>query len=292
MATKNISTFSIIARDPETNELGIAVQSKFLAVGSAVPWAKANVGAIATQAMANLDIGEIGLQLLAKGYSAHDCAEALKKLDDNIEHRQFGIVDAKGHAISFTGSACFDYAGGYAEENLACQGNILVSKATVDALVNTFKATEGSLAYRLICALDVAAEAGGDKRGRQSAALLIVKEKGSYGGYNDRYIDLRVDDDPEPIHKLMELYQLHKLYFTKPTDEDLRAIDKQINHQIQNALKVLGFYQDDLSDQFDEKTKEAYEAFCGFENYEERVVEGAFIDKTVLEKLLEKALLK
>jgi uncharacterized Ntn-hydrolase superfamily protein len=284
---KTIATFSIVARDPLTQELGIAVQSKFLAVGSAVPWAKANVGAIATQAMANLDIGELGLHLLAKGYSAQQTAEALKQLDDNIEHRQFGIVDAKGNAVSFTGSQCFDYAGGYAEENLAVQGNILVSKATVDALRDTFKNTEGSLAFRLISALQAAQVAGGDKRGRQSASLYIVKEKGSYGGYNDRYIDLRVDDDPEPIDKLMDLYRLHQLYFTKPTEKDLLIITPELALSMQDALSNLGYYQGAHTGVFDELTRVAYESFCGWENFEERVVSEAKIDRSVYAHLLQ-----
>jgi uncharacterized Ntn-hydrolase superfamily protein len=284
---KTIATFSIIARDPNTQELGIAVQSKFLGVGSAVPWAKANVGAIATQAMANLDFGEIGLQLLAKGYSAHETAEALKQLDDNIEHRQFGIVDAHGRAVSFTGSQCFDFAGGYAEENLAVQGNILVSQATVDALRDTFKTTVGTLAFRLISALQAAQEAGGDRRGRQSAALYVVKEKGSYGGYNDRYIDLRVDDDPEPIEKLMELYRLHQLYFTRPTEDDLLVADYTLTLNLQTALKKLGYYTDELHGNFDVATQNAYESFCGWENFEERVVSEAKVDKSVYTYLIQ-----
>lgn len=283
---KPIATFSIVARDPQTEELGIAVQSKFLAVGSAVPWAKAKVGAIATQAMANLDIGEIGLHLLAKGYSAQDVLEALKQLDANIEHRQFGIVDAQGRSVSFTGSQCFDYAGGYAEDNLAVQGNILVSKATVDALATTFKETQGTLAYRLIKALDAAQAAGGDKRGRQSAAVLVVKEKGSYGGYNDRYIDLRVDDDPEPIERLMHLYRLHELYFTKPQAHELLELTPERCLQLQTALQKLGYYKGLLSGRYDETTRSAYEAFCGWENFEERVVAGTQVDAFVFKHLV------
>ena len=284
---KPIATFSIVARDPITDELGIAVQSKFLAVGSAVPWAKAKVGAIATQAMANLDIGELGLQLLAKGYNAVETAEALKQLDHNIEHRQFGIVDAKGGSVSFTGALCFDYAGGHAETNLAVQGNILISKATVDALATTFKSTQGTLAHRLISALDAAQAAGGDKRGRQSASLYIVKANGSYGGYNDRYIDLRVDDDPEPIQKLKHLYHLHTLYFTKPSAEDLLELSPERVQQVQTALKTLGYYTGEVSGVYDDSTRSAYEGFCGWENFEERVVQGNKIDQFVFNHLLE-----
>ncbi len=283
---KPIATFSIVARDPLTGELGVAVQSKFLAVGSAVPFAKANVGAIATQALANLDFGEIGLNLLQKGYSAEQVMEALKQLDPNIEDRQFGIVDAKGRSASFTGRNCFDYAGSIAEENLACQGNILVSEATVKALATTFKQTTGTLARRLVAALDAAQHAGGDRRGRQSASLLVVKEKGSYGGYNDRYIDLRVDDDPEPIEKLSHLLDLHEMYFNKPTPEEIVNVDTEIAKQIQVALKKRGYYQGEITGVYNEMTRNAYASFCGWENYEERVLEGNQVDRNVLAILI------
>lgn len=283
---KPIATFSIVGRDPLTGELGVAVQSKFLAVGSAVPYAKANVGAIATQALANLDFGEIGLSLLQKGYTAQQVMEALKQLDSNIEDRQFGIVDAKGGSVSFTGRNCFDYAGSIAEENLACQGNILVSDATVKALADTFKQTTGTLARRLVAALDAAQHAGGDRRGRQSASLLVVKEKGSYGGYNDRYIDLRVDDDPEPIEKLSHLLDLHEMYFNKPTPEEIVEVDIEIAKQIQVALQKRGYYQGEINGFYDEMTRNAYASFCGWENYEERVLEGNQVDRNVLAILL------
>jgi len=283
---KPIATFSIVARDPLTGELGVAVQSKFLAVGSAVPFAKAHVGAIATQALANLDFGEIGLSLLQKGYTAQQVMEALKQLDPNIEDRQFGIVDAKGGSVSFTGRNCFDYAGSIAEVNLACQGNILVSEATVKALADTFKQTSGTLARRLVAALDAAQYAGGDRRGRQSASLLVVKEKGSYGGYNDRYIDLRVDDDPEPIEKLSHLLDLHAMYFNKPTAEEIVEVDSNIAKQIQVALQKRGYYYGEIDGVYDEMTRNAYASFCGWENVEERVLEGNQVDRNVLAILL------
>ena len=286
---KNIATFSIIARDETTQELAIAVQSKFLAVGSAVPFAKANVGAIATQAMANLDFGPIGLQLLEKGYSPTQVKQAFIQLDPEIEHRQFGIVSATGESISFTGSKCFDYAGGYFEKNLACQGNILISKQTIDAMVETFKSSKGTLARRCVLALEQAQEGGGDKRGRQSASLLVVKENGSYGGYNDRYIDLRVDDDPQPIKKLAHLLDLHEMYFEKTKEEDILTLDQQLIATIQQALQKLLFYQGSITKEFDENTKEAFEAFCGFENFEERVLAYPYVDKNVIDFLINKA---
>jgi uncharacterized Ntn-hydrolase superfamily protein len=286
---KTIATFSIVARDPLTGEIGIAVSSKFLAVGSAVPWARANVGAIATQALANLEFGPVGLDLLQKGYSAQKVCDSLKARDPHIEDRQFGIVDSKGRSATFTGKNCFDYAGGIAEENLACQGNILVGKDTVNTLAKTFKSTQGSLAYRLVKALEAAQEAGGDKRGRQSAALLVVKANGSYGGYNDRYIDLRVDDDPQPIKKLMALLHLHQMYFNKTAEEDKLMIDSKIALKIQEALKSLGYYKGQLNGEYNDQTRKAFDNFCGWENFEERVNEGLIVDKNVLDVLLKKA---
>jgi uncharacterized Ntn-hydrolase superfamily protein len=283
-----IATFSIIARDPLTGELGVAVQSKFLAVGSAVGWAKAGAGAIATQAMANLDFGELGLIILNKGYSAAQTMEALKALDPQIEDRQFGIVDALGNAVSFTGKNCFDYAGGITEANLACQGNILVSRETVQALADTFKLSEGSLARRLVLALDAAQNAGGDRRGRQSASLLVVKPGGSYGGYNDRYIDLRVDDDLEPIKKLAHLLDLHEMYFNKPLPEEIIEVDSELAQKIQSQLTKLGYYHGLINGDFDEATIHAYNDFCGWENYEERILDGKRVDRNVIEALFAK----
>lgn len=285
---RNISTFSIAARDPKTGELGIAVQSKFLAVGAVVPWAKAGVGAIATQAAANLDYGELGLKLLKKGYSPQAVLDALLALDDGREDRQVGIVDAKGNSVTYTGKNCFPWAGGIAGQDFACQGNILVSEATVDALKETFLKTEGPLAKRLVAALDAAQDAGGDRRGRQSAALLVVKEKGSYGGYNDRYIDLRVDDHPDPIKELIRLLDLYNMYFSKTTEEERMKVTPETVLRVQEALRNLGYYDGPVSGAFDEKTKNAYKNFCEFENFEERLCEGDFVDKRVIEFLLNK----
>lgn len=282
---KTIATFSIIARDPETNELGIAVQSKFLAVGSAVPYAKAGVGAIATQALANLSFGEIGLNKLAEGWSVQDVRDHLIALDPEIEQRQFGIVDAQGNTITFTGSQCFDHASGHAEMNLAVQGNILVSRDTIDALVEGFKSAEGSLARRLIIALDKGQNAGGDKRGRQSAALLVVKEKGSYGGYNDRYIDLRVDDDPEPIHKLSHLLDLFEMTFDKTKEEDKVKLNPELILKMQMQLQKLDFYAGPMNGIYDPLTRSAFEAWAGYENYEERMHSNDIVDQKVIDVL-------
>ena len=237
---KTISTFSIVARDPSTGELGIAVQSKFLAVGAMVPWAKAGIGAVATQAAANLHFGELGLELLARGYSARETLDALLALDEGREERQLGIVDANGNSAAFTGSRCHSWAGHINGENFSCQGNILVSSATVEALADTFQNSEGPLADRLVLCLDRAQDAGGDRRGRQSAALLVVQEGASYGGYNDVKIDLRVDDHPDPIKELRRLLDLHELYFGETLERV--AADAETTMAVQRRLSELGYY--------------------------------------------------
>lgn len=209
---EEVATFSIVGFDPATGELGVAVASKFLAVGAVVPWAKAGVGAIATQAYANTTYGPEGLRLLASGLSAHEVIDSLTTRDPDRERRQVGIVDAQGNSATFTGKECIAWAGGRVGKHYACQGNILVSKATVDAMAQTFENTQGELAFRLLKALKAGEEAGGDSRGKQSAALLVVKEGGGYLGLNDRYIDLRVDDDPEPIDELERLLKIQLSY--------------------------------------------------------------------------------
>lgn len=288
---KNISTFSIVARDPVTQELGVAVQSKFLAVGAVVPWAKANVGAIATQAYANLDYGELGLALLKKGYTAEETLKALLALDEGRGDRQVGIVDAQGNAVSYTGERCHLWAGGLYGDNYACQGNILVSGDTVTALADTFESTEGTLARRLLEALKAAQSAGGDSRGRQSAALLIVRENGSYGGYNDRAIDLRVDDDPQPIEKLEHLLTLHEMYFEAPAKKDHLDVTPEIAGKLRKALEKLGYAVDShaAAPYFEGPLKAAYEAFAGNENYEVRLLQGEVIDRRTYQHLLMKA---
>ena len=288
---KNISTFSIVARDPITGELGVAVQSKFLAVGAVVPWAKANVGAIATQAYANLDYGDLGLKLLEKGYTAEETLKALLALDEGREDRQVGIVDAQGNAVSFTGERCLLWAGGLYGDHYACQGNLLVSGDTVTAMADTFEAGDGTLARRLLEALKAAQAAGGDRRGRQSAALLIVRENGSYGGYHDRAIDLRVDDDPEPLEKLEHLLTLHEMYFEAPAQRDHLSVTPDIARHLHEALKKLGYDPGPLSSHpyYEGPLKEAFETFAGMENYEVRLLQGQVIDQRTYQHLLEKA---
>ena len=274
-------TFSIVGFDPQTKELGVAVASKFLSVGAVVPFAKAGVGAIATQSWANLDYGKNGLEMLEKGMSPEEVLKELVENDDKSGSRQVGIVDASGQSITFTGEDCFDWAGGFAGENFAAQGNILVDQHTVEAMKTTFKQREGSLAERLLAALHAGDIAGGDSRGKQSAALLIVKENGSYGGYNDRYIDLRVDDHEEPVQELARLLKLHQLYFETTLSEDIVAIEGELAIELQNLLYENGHLNRELTEHDD--LLDAVQSYHLIENFDERVQTRGFIDTKVVE---------
>jgi uncharacterized Ntn-hydrolase superfamily protein len=209
-ASDTIATFSIVAFDSATGDLGVAVQSKFFAVGSVVPWARADVGAVASQAFGNTTFGPRGLDLLASGKSPEEVLDSLLAGDPDREQRQVGVVDRRGRSATYTGKKCLNWAGGRAGVRYTCQGNILTGPEVVEAMARAFEATSGLLGDRLLAALDAGQAAGGDSRGMQSAALLIVRDKGGYGGYNDRYCDLRVDDATNPFVELRRLYNLWK----------------------------------------------------------------------------------
>jgi uncharacterized Ntn-hydrolase superfamily protein len=277
-----VSTFSIVGFDPATGDLGVAVESKFLGVGAVVPWAKAGVGAIATQSWANTTYGPKGLELLAQGKSPEDVMDALTSPDEHRALRQVGIVDARGRAATYTGNECFHWAGGITGSHFACQGNILVSEATVQALAHTFETTSGGLWDRLLAALAAGQAAGGDSRGQESAALLVVREAGGYGGFNDRFIDLRVDDHPRPIEELARVLDLHKLYLFKTDPADVQPIDEPIARELQGVLARAGDYQGEITGVYDEATRNAFNAFSMRENLEDRWVEGPHIDAVVL----------
>ncbi len=283
-----VATFSIVASDPENGDLGVAVQSKFLAVGAVVPWAKAGIGAIATQSWANTTYGPEGFRLMAKGLSAQETLAKLIEADEERDRRQAGMVDAHGNAAAYTGKGCFDWAGHIVGEGFACQGNILVSAETVQAMARTFEESEGELADRLAAALEAGQEAGGDSRGRQSAALLVVREKGGYGGFNDRYLDLRVDDHPTPIQELKRLLELHKLYFFKSKPEDLLPLEGAVAREVQKILSEMGYYSGEINGLYDNTTRQALLDFTGIENLEERWQEDACIDPVVLEFMRQK----
>ncbi|WP_034747008.1 DUF1028 domain-containing protein [Halalkalibacter wakoensis] len=276
-----INTFSIVGFDPETKELGVAVASKFLSVGSVVPWAKAGVGAIATQSWANPAYGSRGLELMAEGKSAQEVLAIITEEDDNKAVRQVGLVDAFGGSATFSGDECHPWAGGIAGTNFACQGNILVDEKTTQAMAETFEKVKGDLATRLTKALLAGDEAGGDSRGKQSAALLVVKEKGGYGGFNDRYIDLRVDDHTEPVKELERILELHQLYFKKSAKEEISAIENEIKGRLTKGLTKLEYIKTDNPSE--EQLFEALHTFQLIENFDERIQETGFIDNKVLE---------
>jgi uncharacterized Ntn-hydrolase superfamily protein len=284
---KFVATFSIVGYDPHNGEWGVAVQSKFLGVGALVPWAKAGVGAIATQSWCNTSFGPKGLALLERGLNADEVMEELVREDEGRDFRQVGIVDAKGGSATFTGNQCFHWAGGIKGENFACQGNILVNPETVQALADTFNNYKGDLADRLVAALDAAQAAGGDSRGKQSAALLVVKDKGGYGGFNDRYVDLRVDDHPEPIKELARLLKLYKLYFYKTKPGNIIKMEGVLLSEIKQMLQKTGYFEGEINEEYNEDFKECLKKFYLTENFDERIREDQYIDKEVLNFLYE-----
>ncbi len=215
---RTVATFSIVAFDPATQELGIAVASRVVGVGAVVPYAKAGVGAIATQASANPRYGPDGLALLEAGKSAEETVAALTATDQRSDRRQLGVVDAQGRAFTFTGERCMAWAGGIAGANFCVQGNILAGEGVVSAMAEAFASGTGLLEERLLSALKAGDAAGGDKRGKQSAALLVVRAGWGYAGGNDRYRDVRVDDHEAPIVELERVLRLHQTMFRRPSD--------------------------------------------------------------------------
>jgi uncharacterized Ntn-hydrolase superfamily protein len=283
-----IATFSIVAHDPHNGDLGVAVASKFLAVGSVVPWAQAGAGAVATQALANIGYGPRGLALLAEGRPAAAALEALLADDPQREHRQVGIVDARGGAAAHTGRHCVDWAGHIVGEGFTAQGNILADANVAAAIAIAFRGARGELAERLLGALQAGDAAGGDRRGRQSAALYVARAGSSYGGLLDRYVDLRVDDHPTPLPELARLLRLHRFYLTRPAETDLVPIEGPIARELQTLLSKAGYYSGPLHGAYDEATRMALERYSGVENLEERLISTAKIDPQVLEYMREK----
>jgi uncharacterized Ntn-hydrolase superfamily protein len=282
--TPSLSTFSIVAHDPGSQEWGIAVQSKFLAVGAVVPWARAGVGAVATQSYANTAFGPDGLDLMARGLTAQEALDQLVAGDHRRARRQVGLVDAIGGAATFTGDECHAWAGGFTGTHYAVQGNILVSGATVDAMARTFEEAQGELSDRLVAALAAGQVAGGDRRGKQSASVLVVRPQGGYAGRNDRYMDLRVDDDPAPIERLQAIVDLHHLFFKPPAPGEMVAIEGELAREVQKILRWAGYYDGPMTGRYDAPTKHALNSLVGNENFEERFDEGeGLISQQVLD---------
>ena len=260
-----------MACDLDAGQWGVAVQSKFLAVGSVVPWAEPHVGAVATQSYANPRYGPDGLALLRQGLAAKEVVRRLTEADEERETRQLGVVDAEGRAATFTGAECHDWAGGRTGDGYAAQGNILVSAETVDALAETFEAETGPLAERLLACLDAAQAAGGDRRGQQSASLLVVERDAGYAGLSDVVVDLRVDEHERPIEELGRLYEIHQALFGKTPKEEWLELDEALRAEVDERLARLGYAS--LAD------------WAGVENLEERVDGDEAIDPVVLEQL-------
>jgi uncharacterized Ntn-hydrolase superfamily protein len=283
------STFSIVACDLDQQAWGVAVASKFPAVGAVVPWALAEAGAVATQSYANTSFGPRGLALMASGLSAEAALTKLLEDDNEREQRQVGLVDARGQSATFTGSQCFDWAGGLTGPGYAIQGNILYGEQVIVEMETAFLKAAGSLPSRLYAALLAGDRSGGDRRGRQSAAIYVVKPGGGYGGYNDRWLDYRVDDHEDPVPRLGELLEMHELYFGKSDEIDRVPLQGKSLQQLKEILHRLNYLAINADDNYDQLTKSALRAFTGNENFEERCdPQAGWIDRPVLEYLLKK----
>jgi uncharacterized Ntn-hydrolase superfamily protein len=274
MAEPLVATYSIAACDLEAKQWGVAVQSKFLAVGSIVPWAEPEVGAVATQAYANPSYGPNGLALLREGLSASEVVERLTAEDDESDHRQLGVVDAHGGSASWTGPGCNEWAGGRTGPSYAAQGNILVGEETVAALATTFESNaELPLVRRLLECLAAAQAAGGDRRGQQSASVLVVARNGGYAGLSDILVDLRVDDHERPIEELRRIYGIHRRLFEVSPREDWLPLEGELRTEVEERLGDLGY--------------DSLDAWAGVENLEERVDGSEAIDPVLLDALRE-----
>ncbi len=278
-------TFSIVAFDPDTGDLGVATESKFPNVRAVIPFAKVGVGAVATQSFSNTAYATRGFALLENGVSPQQAVEILTAADPDRDLRQMGIVDSQGRSATFTGGRCFDWCGGKTGKHYAVQGNTIVGEAVLDAMAQTFLETSGLLPDRLLKALAAGQAAGGDRRGQQSAALLVVRENGGYGANNDRWVDISVCDHPTPIQELERILALYKLTFFRSDPDKLEPINSAMANELQQILHVRGFYKGQATGVFDAATKRALRDFMGWENYDERMRDDNLMDKEVLEDI-------
>jgi uncharacterized Ntn-hydrolase superfamily protein len=277
-------TFSIVAVDPETGDLGVAVASKFPCVGAVVPWARAGVGAVATQSWANTDFGPEGLQLMGGGLPAAAALDAVLEPDEDREERQVGFVDARGGAATFTGANCTSWAGGATGDGFAAQGNILAGAAVVAALADTYAGADGDLCDRLLAALLAADAAGGDRRGKQSAAMVVVRAGGGYEGRNDRYIDLRVDDHPEAATELARLFTVWDETMLVRHDEPVDATPELVG-EVQRRLAAAGAFDGEATGELDEHTAAALAEWAGRYNLEGRLRDDGSVSRHLLMEL-------
>ena len=262
-------TFSIVARDPDKRAVGVAVQSKFVSVGSVVPFVSADAGAIATQSFANVEYGPDGLDLLRQGHDAESVVDTLTARDAEAESRQVGVVGRDGSVAAFTGEECFDVAGDIQGETYTVQGNILENEETLTAMADAYEETEGGLPERLLAALHAGNEAGGDSRGEQSAAMYVARPEGGYDGGNDRWIDVRVDDHETPIAELERVFKLYDVtLLERAPPEETQELSGEVAESVTETLADLGFYDGTPSDEFDETAREALESFRGMNNFE------------------------
>ena len=277
-------TFSIVAADLEKGDWGVAVASKFPAVGAVVPWARAGIGAVATQSWANTTYGPEGLALMEAGASAHRALERLVDADELKADRQAGFVDAQGQAATFTGETCSDWAGGVTGEGFAAQGNILAGAVVIDQMALVFATTQGDLCDRLLAALIAGDQAGGDRRGRQSAALLVVREGGGYEGGNDRYIDLRVDDHPDAVTEMVRLFAVWDDTMLVRNDP-LLAASAELVADVQRRLSALGRFHGEPSGVLDQATRDGLEDFAGTYNLEGRLREDDQLSQLLVREI-------
>lgn len=289
MFNARLNTFSIVACDLKVQSWGVAVASKYLAVGAVVPFARASVGALATQCYSNMTYGEQGFSLMNSGASAEAALQALLDADPAREDRQVGLVDASGRAASFTGKHCDDWAGSIVGPQFAIQGNLLVGRDTLDVMVGVFETAQGELADRLCQALLAGDQAGGDRRGKQSAALVVAKPNGGYGGFTDRYLDLRVDDHPQPVAELARLLKLHHLYRGQSLAQDKIKVQGRVAQDLQALLIKQGYLPGRPEAGLSPTARAALNKFIVTENLEERFdPAGLLIDPPALDYLLEK----
>lgn len=287
MSPARLSTFSIVAWDPSAPAWGVAVASKFPAVGAVVPWAAAGAGAVATQSYANTTYGPKALAVMAAGASAQEALDRLIGEDDGRAQRQAGMVDARGGTATFTGPECLAWAGGRAGEGYAAQGNILVGPEVIDAMAGTFEHSSDPLPERLLTALYAGDRAGGDRRGRQSAALLVVKAGAGYAGFNDRWIDYRVDDHEDPVPRLAELLEIHHVFFEQSPPEDRLALEGEVLEALRRVLVRHGYAASLAGAGLDDLTRVALTQFIGKENFEDRVdLKAGTIDRPAFEYLI------
>ena len=284
------STFSIVARDPSNDDIGIIVQSKFPAVGAVVPWALAETGGVATQAWANTSYGPRGLELLAEGKSASETLKVLLKDDKKVEHRQVGIVDVKGLAVSHTGRECMEWAGHIVGDGYACQGNILAGEAVVKDMAEAYEMEDGDILDKLFAGLKAGQAAGGDRRGMQSAAILVVRKEGGYESGTDRYVDVRVDDHPNPIVELERIFALYDMtLLTREDPSRLHRIEGAISLKIQQALVIQGLLAEAVDESFSSAATEALREWVNTNNFENKWRDDGTIWQSVLEYLLEES---